>query len=150
MSAFWCLGLRKACSPKPLGKYKSHEWGALSSVFVELELLLREKGVEEGEEGERESDGTRNHSNEWEWPWDRGVGPSWALQVGLLYFPCVGTPSLTRGSMSPTLHLESFHAYPNCSHLNLKLRVNSLNSISHVFGVKVSIYTRIIIFGRNL
>lgn len=125
MSAFWCLGLRKACSPKPLGKYKSHEWGALSSVFVELELLLREKGVGEGEEGERESDGTRNQ--QWaEWPWDRTVGPSWALQVGLLYFPCLSTPSLT-------LQLESFHVTPNCSHLNLKLRLNSVNSISTYF-----------------
>lgn len=99
-------------------------------MFVELELLLREKRIGESGEVERESDGIRNHSNEWEWPWDRRVGPSWAFQVDLLYPP---PPGLTRGSMNPTRHLESFHDSTNCSHLKLKIGFIEFNK--HMFLV---------------
>lgn len=66
--------MRKACSPKPLGKYKSQELGALSTVCETATIVGRGAGVgkerswkggggrgREGElEREGESDGTRN------------------------------------------------------------------------------------------
>ena len=98
ISAFWCLGLRKTCSSQPLGKYKSQELGALSTVFVKQELLLVGRGrggVRLGREGAR-SAGARNPSSGWEWPRRESRSLLGPCRSALLDFPCPTTAGSTQ------------------------------------------------------
>lgn len=58
-----------------------------------------------------------------------GADPSWGLagQPALL-------SSFTLQAMSPAPHRESFHANPNCFHLNLKPRLNVYTRRMMTFG----------------
>ena len=123
ISAFWCLGLRKACSPKPLGKYKSQELGALSTVFVKQQPLLGEKQGGGGEKAGRGVEGEGGGRGKWRylgthqwWEWPKYTG-DWVLpgtlQVGLDQLPSFSHHQLHPGKPLLLLNLEYLHANIN-------------------------------------
>ena len=79
-------GLEKNLFPTALGKYKSQELGALSTVFVKQEPLLRKSragGVGGGEEGEQSP--VLGALAVWEGPKDGGEGLSYWGLAGLVH-----------------------------------------------------------------